>query len=154
MTAASSTSPARKVLLIEDDLSLGELLVLCLTRHSNVTVSWFVRARLSAESQDLVLMDADGKEVVFNAQSLVSDFDLAFVDYRLKMSTLSGVEVTRKLASAKLASAKLKVVASSGLFSLNDELIAAGASCAIDKDKIMGRALKEADFVEKLCSAE
>lgn len=149
MTAASSTSPARKVLLIEDDLSLGELLVLCLTRHSNVTVSWFVRARLSAESQDLVLMDADGKEVVFNAQSLVSDFDLAFVDYRLKMSTLSGIEVTRKLASAKL-----KVIASSGLFSLNDELIAAGASWAIDKDKIMGRALKETDFVEKLCSAE
>lgn len=149
MAAASSTSTARKVLLIEDDLSLGELLVLCLTRHSQVTVSWFVRARLAAESQDLVLMDADGKEVVFNAQSLVSDFDLAFVDYRLKMSTLSGIQVTRKLASAKL-----KVIASSGLFSLNDELIAAGASCAIDKDKIMARALKEPDFIEKLCSTE
>ncbi len=149
MTAASSTSTARKVLLIEDDLSLGELLVVCLTRNSNVAVSWFVRARLSAESQDLVLMDADGKEVVFNAQSLVSDFDLAFVDYRLKMSTLSGIQVTRKLASAKL-----KVIASSGLFSLNDELIAAGASCAIDKDKIIGRALKEPDFIEKLCSSE
>ncbi len=149
MTAASSTSTARKVLLIEDDLSLGELLVICLTRNSNVAVSWFVRARLSAESQDLVLMDADGKEVVFNAQSLVSDFDLAFVDYRLKMSTLSGIQVTRKLASAKL-----KVIASSGLFSLNDELIAAGASCAIDKDKIIGRALKEPDFIEKLCSPE
>lgn len=149
MTAASSTSTARKVLLIEDDLSLGELLVVCLTRNSNVAVSWFVRARLSAESQDLVLMDADGKEVVFSAQSLVSDFDLAFVDYRLKMSTLSGIQVTRKLASAKL-----KVIASSGLFSLNDELIAAGASCAIDKDKIIGRALKEPDFIEKLCSSE
>jgi CheY-like chemotaxis protein len=135
--------------LIEDDLSLGELLVLCLTRHSRVTVSWFVRARLSAESQDLVLMDANGEEVVFNAQSLVSDFDLAFVDYRLKMSTLSGIQVTRKLASAKL-----KVIASSGLFTLNDELIAAGASCAIDKDKIIGRALKEPDFIEKLCSPE
>lgn len=149
MTVASLTATARKVLLIEDDLSLGELLVICFTRNSNVAVSWFVRARLSAESQDLVLMDADGKEVVFNAQSLVSDFDLAFVDYRLKMSTLSGIQVTRKLASAQL-----KVIASSGLFSLNDELIAAGASCAIDKDKIIGRALKEPDFIEKLCSAE
>ena len=149
MTTASSTSTARKVLLIEDDLSLGELLVLCLTRQSHVTVSWFVRARLSADRQDLILMAADGMEVVFNARSLVSDFDLAFVDYRLKMSTLSGIQVTRKLASARL-----KVIASSGLFSLNDELIAAGASCAIDKDKIIGRALKEPDFIEKLCSAE
>ena len=149
MAAASSTSTARKVLLIEDDLSLGELLVICLTRNSNVAVSWFVRARLSAESQDLVLMDADGKEVVFNAQSLVSDFDLAFVDYRLKMSTMTGIEVTRKVAATKL-----KVIASSGLFTLNEELIAAGASRAIDKDKIIGRALKEPDFIEKLCSTE
>lgn len=149
MTAASLTSPVRKVLLIEDDLSLGELLVICLTRNSNVAVSWFVRARLSAESQDLLLMEADGREVVFTDEAIVSGFDLAFVDYRLKMSTLSGIQVTRKVASAKL-----KVIASSGLFSLNDELIAAGASCAIDKDKIMARALKEPDFIEKLCSTE
>jgi CheY-like chemotaxis protein len=82
-------------------------------------------------------------------KALASDFDLAFVDYRLKMSIMSGIEVTRKLASAKL-----KVIASSGLFTLNEELIAAGASAAIDKDKIIGRALKEPDFIEKLCSAE
>ena len=149
MTAASLTSPVRKVLLIEDDLSLGELLVICLTRNSNVAVSWFVRARLSAESQDLVLMEADGREVVFTDEAIVSGFDLAFVDYRLKMSTMTGIEVTRKVAATKL-----KVIASSGLFSLNDELIAAGASCAIDKDKIMARALKEPDFIEKLCSTE
>jgi phosphoribosylformimino-5-aminoimidazole carboxamide ribonucleotide (ProFAR) isomerase len=67
------------------------------------------------------------------------------------MSTMTGIEVTRKLASA---ATKLKVIASSGLFTLNDELIAAGASAAIDKDKIIGRALKEPDFIEKLCSAE
>lgn len=136
----------RRVLLIEDDLSLGELLVICLTRDSNVTVSWFVRARLSAD-QDLVLMQADGREVVFTAKALASDFDIAFVDYRLKMSAMTGVEVTRKVAASKL-----KVIASSGLSSLNDELIAAGASAAIDKDKIIGRAIKEPDFVEKLCS--
>lgn len=136
----------RRVLLIEDDLSLGELLVICLTRDSNVTVSWFVRARLSAD-QDLVLMQADGREVVFTARALASDFDIAFVDYRLKMSAMTGIEVTRKVAASKL-----KVIASSGLFTLNDELIAAGASAAIDKDKIIGRALKEPDFVEKLCS--
>jgi CheY-like chemotaxis protein len=136
----------RRVLFIEDDLSLGELLVICLTRDSNVTVSWFVRARLSAD-QDLVLMEADGREVVFTAKALASDFDIAFVDYRLKMSAMTGVEVTRKVAASKL-----KVIASSGLSSLNDELIAAGASAAIDKDKIIGRAIKEPDFVEKLCS--
>ncbi|MFA6210756.1 MAG: hypothetical protein WCT03_19145 [Candidatus Obscuribacterales bacterium] len=136
----------KRVLLIEDDLSLGELLVICLTRDSNVTVSWFVRARLSAD-QDLVLMEADGREVVFTAKALASDFDIAFVDYRLKMSAMTGVEVTRKVAASKL-----KVIASSGLSSLNDELIAAGASAAIDKDKIIGRAIKEPDFVEKLCS--
>jgi CheY-like chemotaxis protein len=149
MAAASLTSPVRKVLLIEDDLSLGELLVICLTRNSNVAVSWFVRARLSAESQDLVLMEADGREVVFTDEAIVSGFDLAFVDYRLKMSTMTGIEVTRKVAATKL-----KVIASSGLFTLNEELIAAGASAAIDKDKIIGRALKEPDFIEKLCSAE
>ena len=140
---------ARRVLLVEDDVSLGELLVLCLTRHSDVAVSWYVRARLSADSQDLILMEADGQEVVFTMKALASDFDLAFVDYRLKMSTMTGIEVTRKLAAAKL-----KVIASSGLFTLNEELIEAGASAAIDKDKIMGRALKEPDFIEKLCSAE
>ncbi|MBA4073736.1 MAG: hypothetical protein C0508_01760 [Cyanobacteria bacterium PR.023] len=149
MAAASLTSPVRKVLLIEDDLSLGELLVICLTRNSNVAVSWFVRARLSAESQDLVLMEADGREVVFTDEAIVSGFDLAFVDYRLKMSTMTGIEVTRKVAATKL-----KVIASSGLFTLNEELIAAGASRAIDKDKIIGRALKEPDFIEKLCSTE
>ena len=149
MAAASLTSPVRKVLLIEDDLSLGELLVICLTRNSNVAVSGFVRARLSAESQDLVLMEADGREVVFTDEAIVSGFDLAFVDYRLKMSTMTGIEVTRKVAATKL-----KVIASSGLFTLNEELIAAGASAAIDKDKIIGRALKEPDFIEKLCSAE
>ncbi len=136
----------KRVLLIEDDISLGELLVICLTRDSDVTVSWFVRARLSAD-QDLVLMEADGREVVFTAKALASDFDIAFVDYRLKMSAMTGIEVTRKVAASKL-----KVIASSGLFTLNDELIAAGASAAIDKDKIIGRALKEPDFVEKLCS--
>lgn len=136
----------KRVLLIEDDISLGELLVICLTRDSDVTVSWFVRARLSAD-QDLVLMEADGREVVFTAKVLASDFDIAFVDYRLKMSAMTGVEVTRKVAASKL-----KVIASSGLFTLNDELIAAGASAAIDKDKIIGRAIKEPDFVEKLCS--
>ncbi|MBP9091836.1 response regulator transcription factor [bacterium] len=139
-------SAGRRVLLIEDDLSLGELLVICLTKNSNVAVSWFVRARLSANSQDLILMEADGREVVFTMKALASDFDLAFVDYRLKMSIMSGIEVTRKLASAKL-----KVIASSGLFTLNEELIAAGATAAIDKDKIIGRALKEPDFIEKLC---
>lgn len=149
MAAASLTSPVRKVLLIEDDLSLGELLVICLTRNSNVAVSWFVRARLSAESQDLVLMEADGREVVFTDEAIVSGFDLAFVDYRLKMSTMTGIEVTRKVAATKL-----KVIASSGLFTLNEELIAAGASRAVDKDKIIGRALKEPDFIEKLCSTE
>ncbi|CAN5485086.1 hypothetical protein BH11CYA1_BH11CYA1_20560 [soil metagenome] len=136
----------RRVLLIEDDLSLGELLVLCLTRKSTVAVSWFVRARLSADSKDLVLMSADGREEVFTAEAVFGGFDIAFVDYRLKISTMTGIEVTRKLAAAKL-----KVIASSGLFTLNEELIAAGASRAIDKDKIIGRAIKEPDFVEKLC---
>lgn len=154
MTAASSMSTGRRVLLIEDDLSLGELVVICLTKNSNVAVSWFVRARLSADGQDLILMAADGREVVFTMKAIVSDFDLAFVDYRLKMSIMSGIEVTRKLASARLLSAKFKVIASSGLFTLNDELIAAGATAAIDKDKIIGRALKEPDFIERLCSAE
>ena len=94
-------------------------------------------------------MTADGREVTFSAKALLGDFDIAFVDYRLKMSTMTGTEVTRKLAKAKL-----KVIASSGLFTLNEELIAAGASRAIDKDKIIGRAIKEPDFVEKLCSEE
>jgi hypothetical protein len=134
----------RRILLIEDDLFLGELLIEALQRFDNVAVTWFVRARPTAIAGSIEFIDVNGAAHSF--ADLAGSFDLAFCDWRLKMSPLSGVEVTRALSVSGL-----KVIASSGLSTLNDELIAAGAHSGIDKDKLFSRALKEPDFIEKLC---
>lgn len=137
----------RRILLIEDDLFLGELLVESMQRHRNVTVSWFVRARYSADKNRAAAIEfIDVNGAVFSFAEPARSFDLAFCDWRLKMSPLSGVEVTRALAPSGL-----KIIASSGLASLNDDLVAAGAHSGIDKDKLFSRSLKEPDFIEKLC---
>lgn len=136
----------RHVLLIEDDLTLGELLVNVFTRHGAATVLWFVRARPVEviDSKGLVLIDPDGRESVFPMQK---PFDIAFVDYRLKMSQLTGLEVTRKLTAGGV-----KVIACSGLSCLNEEMLQAGAQAGMEKDKIFSRALRESDFINQLCS--
>lgn len=131
-----------RILLVEDSLELGELLVEVLERSSRVKVAWFVRARRSGS--ELLLMNADGLEEVFDK----ADYDLAFVDWQLKMSSLAGIDVCRELAGRGTT-----VVAASGDSSLNNQMVAAGAKIGIAKDKIFSRGLAEPDFVETLLSS-
>lgn len=131
-----------KILIVEDDLTLGELLLRVFSRRENVSVTWYVRARRDGAGA-LIFMDADGAEFSFCEQA----FDLAFVDWQLKMSSLSGLEVTRELCARAMV-----VVAASGDPSLNSQLVEAGARIGITKDRLFSRALEEADFVEQLAA--
>jgi DNA-binding response OmpR family regulator len=129
--------PSKSLLLVEDDLSLGELLtsVFAKTGHG---VTWFCRARI--QDANLVLMDTDGNENVFKTDS----YELALVDFRLKGSPLDGPEVT-----AFLVKAGLPVVAISGLPSLNDVLIQAGARGGISKDQLFSRVLRKEVVIDR-----
>ncbi len=129
--------PSKRLLLVEDDLSLGELLtsVFDKTGHG---VTWFCRARI--QNATLILMDADGNESVFKSES----YELAFVDFRLKGSPLDGPEVTSFLVQAGLP-----VVATSGLPSLNDVLIQAGARGGISKDQLFSRVLRKELVIDR-----
>lgn len=122
--------PSQKLLFIEDDLVLGDLLMemFCRTRHG---VSWFVRARVSPDG--LVLMDANGVERLL----VPEDYELALVDYRLKGSELDGPEVTSYLVARKIP-----VVGISGLPQLNSLLINAGARGGVAKDDLFSRILR------------
>lgn len=125
----------QNILLIEDTLDLGDLLVYVLEREGHA-VSWYVRARITPEG--LMLMEPRGKEVLIDA----SVFNIAFVDYRLKGSPINGPEVT-----AELVKSKLPVIAMSGLPSLNEEMIERGAVASCEKHTFslgLNEALKHA----------
>ena len=87
--------PSQHILLVEDDLTLGELFMTVLERTGH-GVTWFVLARTSEEG--LVLMDADGIESLLKPVS----YELALVDYRLKGSAIDGPEVTSHLVAVGL----------------------------------------------------
>jgi CheY-like chemotaxis protein len=129
------------VVLVEDNLEMGELLSEVLSRHGSVQVSWYVRARRQADSDELIFMDAAGMENAFDSDHC----HLAFVDWQLKMSSLTGLEVTRELAGRGV-----KVVASSGDSHLNAQMVKAGARIGLAKDRLFSRAIDEFDLVEKL----
>ncbi|MGD9682060.1 MAG: hypothetical protein AB7W16_12820 [Candidatus Obscuribacterales bacterium] len=132
--------PCQKLLLIEDDLTLGELLVSIL-KETGHGVTWFVRARFSGEPDEgLILMDADGAESKLDC----SGFELALIDWRLKGSPINGPEVIPVVVRGGLP-----VVGISGLSSLNEELTAAGARSALVKDELMSRLLKGKLVIEK-----
>ncbi len=120
----------QKLLLVEDDLTLGELLlsVFDKTGHS---VTWFVRARL--QDGALTFMDADGVESVLPADG----YALALVDFRLKGSALDGPDVTTQLVKAGIP-----VVGISGLRQLNELMVQAGARGGISKDELFSRVLR------------
>lgn len=117
---------AIKVLLIEDDIFLGELISEALTRQS-VEVAWFVRARKDTDAR-LIFMDADGRERKLE----VYDFDSALVDYRLKGSVLTGPEVVQELSRLGVY-----IIAASGDPSLNKQMQACGAHAAIEKHDLL-----------------
>lgn len=132
--------PCQKILLIEDDLTLGELLVSILSETGH-GVTWFVRARFSGEPDNgLILMDADGAESRLDC----SRFELALIDWRLKGSPINGPEVIPAVVRSGLP-----VVGISGLSWLNEELTAAGARTALVKDELMSKVLSGKLVIEK-----
>jgi DNA-binding response OmpR family regulator len=141
----------RKILLVEDDITLGDLLVYALGKR-DYEVTWFCRARL----------DSAGKLIFINDRGVETDFDAsadadtkadgaryALVDSRLKGSVMQGVDVTRALVARGV-----KVIAISGLSSLNKELIAAGALGGIEKFDIVSRLSAGIEQLTNTSSAE
>jgi DNA-binding response OmpR family regulator len=120
----------KKVLVVEDDITLGDLIVLVMTKH-DYQVTWFCRARLDHLGA-LIFMNDHGVESNFDADEKIgSGYDFALVDSRLKGSVMQGVEVTRELTKRGLT-----VIGSSGLPYLNQELIKAGAVGCIEKHEV------------------
>lgn len=124
---------ALKILLVEDDLDLGELVCLALSRHG-IEADWFVRARQDSADQALVLMNADGVE----CKPVAYNWDSAVVDGRLKGSALSGLEVVKILKKKGLF-----VVAASGDPWLNKEMVAGGADIGMEKFDLFTRAISD-----------
>ena len=118
---------AIRVLLVEDDVFLGELISEALVRQS-VEVTWFVRARKDTDDSRLIFMDVDGRERKLEAY----DFDSALVDYRLKCSVLTGPEVVQELSRLGVY-----IIAASGDASSNKQLKACGAHAAIEKHDLL-----------------
>lgn len=120
----------KRVLLVEDYLDLGELIAGVLEKKG-LSVQWYVRARFAGE--DIVLMDADGKETVLDP----AKFDVAIMDGRIKGGDVHGWDLTPRLVKAGLP-----VVAASGDPWINSQMMEAGARACIFKHDIIGRALK------------
>ena len=115
---------SQKILYVEDDVTLGDLFMSVFKKTSH-GATWFVRAR--STKGGLVFMDSRGVET----RLADGDFEIALVDFRLKGSALDGPEVTSHLVAAGIP-----VVGISGLFSLNDLLVKAGARGAVVKDDL------------------
>lgn len=128
---------SKTVLLVEDDITLGDLIVSAMTRR-NYQVTWYVRARLD-QSGSLVFMNDRGVESNFDkADNAINyEYEFALVDSRLKGSDMQGIEVTRELVKRGVT-----VIGSSGLPYLNQALVKAGAVGGIEKHEIFTRVLK------------
>ncbi len=131
---------AIKVLLIEDDVFLGELITESLVRHA-VEVTWFVRSRKDPADNKLIFMDVDGRERKLEAY----DFDSALVDYRLKGSVMSGPEVVQELFRLGVY-----IIAASGDPSLNRQMQAYGAHAAIEKHDLLLSTMRDPHRIKAL----
>jgi CheY-like chemotaxis protein len=129
--------PSQKILFVEDDLALGELFMTIFEKTGH-GATWFVRAR--ASKGGLVLMDANGVECLLSP----GRFELALVDYRLKGSALDGPEVTSHLVAAGIP-----VVGISGLQTLNNLLVKAGARGAVVKDDLFSSVLRRKTVITR-----
>ena len=113
-----------KILIIEDDLSMVEIIDIVL---SDRDTPHDIFVRVKDTDQGLSFMDIDGKSSVIN----LDEYWVALVDSRLHASELQGVDIAKRL-SAK----GLPVIATSGLDSLNELIKQAGAIHAVRKDHL------------------
>jgi len=122
----------KKVLLVEDDITLGDLIVMAMTKR-DYQVTWYCRARLD-QSGKLIFTNDRGIESNFddvdNKENSKS-YDFALVDSRLKGSVMQGFELTQELTRRGVT-----VIGSSGLPYLNQQLVKAGAVGGIEKHEI------------------
>lgn len=123
--------PITRVLVVEDDLTWGELLTSVL-RKRGYEAAWFVAAELEGV-HGVKLMDPDGKTAILNAD----EYDIALVDGRLKRSAIDGWDLTPRLVEAGLP-----VIALSGADFFNDQMIKAGARAKMAKDELFGGILR------------
>jgi hypothetical protein len=123
----------KKILLLDDELSFGEVLQIALERTAN-QVTHFVRVRV--KDDDIILMDPDGKETTLDP----SCFDFALVDGRIKGGTMNGWELAPYLVRSGLP-----FVAISGADSLNEQMVKAGAKLAVRKD-LLWNAFRDGTF--------
>ena len=122
----------KKVLLVEDDITLGDLIVMAMTKR-DYQVTWYCRARLN-QSSELIFMNDRGVESNFDGEDNKENsksYDFALVDSRLKGSVMQGFELTQELTKRGVT-----VIGSSGLPYLNQQLVKAGAVGGIEKHEI------------------
>ena len=136
-----------RILLVEDDLSLGELYLLAFEKHKQCEVTWVVRGRFVPDTTSgaadliLMLMNDRGGEQVF----VPGDFDFAICDYQLKMSELTGEQVV-----AAISRQGLRVMGASGERWLNETLVKAGAVKSMVKQYLLSCLIKDREFGDKL----
>jgi DNA-binding response OmpR family regulator len=114
------------VLLIEDEMLLGELVVENLS-DLGFGVSWFPRA--ACIDGTVFLTDPDGKVSALDSHL----YDVALVDGNLRGSPLNGWDLTPELVKIGLP-----VVAFSGQKANNLDMIAVGACAGIVKARLCG----------------
>lgn len=136
------------VLLIEDYLDLGELMVEVLA-DINVEAHWYVRVRTDTATGALYCMDADGKEHLPLSQSEqeTRKFDCAIVDGYLRGSAMSGPEIVKAFKKKGL-----RVLASSGDPGLNRQMVSEGASASLEKMDLVTLVRKDPERLRSLFS--
>ena len=117
----------KKILLLDDEFSFGEILQIVLEDMGN-QLTHFCRVRV-ADGQ-VVLMNPTGKESVLSK----GEYDFALVDGRIKGGNMNGWDITPHMVRLGLP-----VVAVSGADSLNKQMLAAGAKLAVRKDLLYER---------------
>lgn len=135
------------VLLIEDYLDLGELMVEALA-DINVEAHWYVRVRTDAATGALFCMDADGKEhLPLSQPEQKTKFDCAIVDGYLRGSAMSGLEIVKAFSKKGL-----RVLASSGDPGLNRQMVSSGALASLEKMDLVTLVRKDPERLRSLIS--
>jgi DNA-binding NtrC family response regulator len=113
-----------KILVVEDDFYFSELIESAMEKQG-LTYDLFVRA--SNTSTGVSFMRPDGTTEVID----LSNYWLTLCDSRLKGSAMQGTDL-----AASLSAKGMTVIAISGMDSLNNSMVEAGALLGIRKDTL------------------